>query len=84
MNRFKLLASVFAALTLVLVYEGALAAVHGIEALLGIGVPRLLMPGVASLGSAILTLALATLTFRLARMQLTIGRAQTKVRGRVA
>lgn len=84
MNRFTLLAGVFAVLTLGLTYEGGLAAIHGVAALTGVGGPRLVTAGLMSLGAALMTLLVAGLTFRLARMQLVIGRSRSSARDRTA
>ena len=84
MKRFRVLAAIFGVLTLALAYETVRSATHGIKALLGLGVPRLVMPGLINLALAVLTVSVATLTFRLARMQLTIARLPASTRDRTA
>ncbi len=74
MNRFALLAVISFGLTTLLVYESGVSAVHGLATVIGIGVPRLVTPGLLQLGLAILLLNLSWLTFRGARQMLTIAR----------
>lgn len=74
MSRFALLAIVSFGLTLALTYEGATLAIQGVEALIPIGMPRLLTPGLINLGLGAMLLNLSWLTFRGARQQLAIAR----------
>lgn len=80
MNRFGFLAVACFALTIGLLYEGGTFAVHGFEAVIGIGVPRLVAPGLMQLALAGLFLNLSWLTLRGGRQQLTIARLVTKGR----
>jgi len=74
MNRFGLLAVISFGLTLGLLYVGGTTAIHGVEAVIGIGVPRLVPSGLMQLGLAALLLNLSWLTLRGARQQLKIAR----------
>ena len=74
MSRFALLAIVSFGLTLALAYEGATLAIHGVEALIPVGMPRLLTSGLINLGLGAMLLNLSWLTFRGARQQLAIAR----------
>lgn len=78
-NRFATLAVACAGLTIAGGYVTALSAIHGIEALIGIGMPRDVPIGLVNFGLAALFLNLAWLTLRaahryLALMRLTAGR----------
>jgi hypothetical protein len=72
--RFALLAIACFGLTLALAYEGATVAIHGLQALVPLGMPRLLTPGLIDLGLGAMLLNLSWLTFRGARQQLAIAR----------
>jgi hypothetical protein len=74
MRRFALLAATSVGLTLILVYEGSLSAIRGLEVLVGIGTPRLVASGLIDLGLAALLLNLSWLTARGARQLITIAR----------
>jgi hypothetical protein len=74
MSRFTLLAVTFSALTLGLAYEAVRFSINGVAAVIGIGMPRVLFPGLMSLGLAALAFNLAWLMLRLARQQVTLSR----------
>ncbi len=84
MNRFRMLAAAFALLTACLAYEAARAALNAMTALSGGPGHRLIIPGLMNLCVAVVTLIVAGLTFRLARMQLIIGRIRASARDRNA
>ncbi len=78
-----LLGFVFAALTAIIAVEAARFAVDGIEALAGIGMPRMVMPGLMNIGLAVLAFALARRTLLLARLhfvKMRIARARGRVK----
>ena len=74
MRRFGLLAVTSFGLTILLVYEGGTLVIHGLAAIFGIGVPRVVAAGLMQLCLAALLLNLSWLTLRGARQQLTIAR----------
>lgn len=74
MTRFAGLAAAFAVMTFWLLYEAVRFTVFATKAFLGLGAPRLVMPGLINLGLAILTFGLAWMTQRMMRMQWTIDR----------
>jgi hypothetical protein len=74
MNRFALLAITSFGLTLALAYEGATLAIHGVQALVPLGMPRLVTSGLIGVGLGAMLLNLSWLTFRGARQQLAIAR----------
>ena len=74
MSRFALLAITSFGLTLALAYEGATLAIHGVAALIPLGTPRLVTPGLVDLALGTLFLNLSWLSFRGARQLLTIAR----------
>lgn len=74
MNRFAALAVVYAGLTIAGGYVAALSAIHGIEALIGIGMPRNLPIGLVDLGLAALLANLTWLTLRAAHRYLALTR----------
>jgi len=74
MSRFALLAAITLGLAIALLYEGGIWAIQGVEAVIGIGMPRLIFSGLVHLGLSILFFNLSWLTFRGARQQLVIAR----------
>ena len=73
MSRFALLAAITLGLAIALLYEGGIWAIHGVEAVIGIGMPRLVFSGLLDLGLSILLFNLSWLTFRGARQQFVIA-----------
>ena len=78
MRRFATLGLIFSALTLVLGYQAVRSMIHGVEAVIGIGMPRLVLPGLMNLGLGALSFYLATLTLRLARQYTTLIRLTSR------
>jgi len=72
MSRFALLAVICLGLAIALLYEGGIWAIQGVEAVVGIGMPRLVFSGLVDLALSILLFNLSWLTFRGARQQFVI------------